>query len=234
MSVEIEPGVTTVLVGRSGCGKSTLLSAALDVLPRGLHRVSGDVTLSGQSLLVSGQAMRGARGREIALCFQEPQAALNPSLSLGRHFQDVLQPGHRDWRERALSLLREVDVENGAKRLGQYAHQLSGGERQRVVIALTIANDPTYLLADEPVSALDPATAEIILSLLQRLQRSRGLGLLVVTHDWRVVQRYADRVLVMAEGRIVERGSAAAILREPSHSETRALLSAAGLWEARS
>lgn len=227
VSIEVMPGQTTVLVGQSGCGKSTVLSTALDILPVGLRRNSGDVVLDDVRLDPASEAMAKARGRQLALIFQEPGAALNPSLSIGRHFQDTIRGASVDWRSRALELLAEVGVDEGEKRLKQHAHQLSGGERQRVVIALAIANNPTYLLADEPTSALDPVTSKRVLELLQKLRDSRGLGLLLVTHEWRVVMRYADQVLVMLDGSIVESGAAAEVLRDPTHAETKRLLAAA-------
>ncbi len=226
-SVEVVAGETTVLVGQSGCGKSTLLASALDVLPAGLTRVSGDVVLDGESLLSAERAMRSARGRRLALVFQEPGAALNPALSIGRHFRDVIVRSAGHWKTRALDLLAEVGISDGAKRLPQHLHQLSGGERQRVVIALAISNNPSYLLADEPTSALDGVTADRVLSLLKRLRDSRGMGLLIVTHDWRVVVNHADHVMVMSNGSVVERGTADVVLGAPSHPETLRLLAAA-------
>lgn len=219
-------GRTTVLVGRSGSGKSTVLAAALDVLPEGLNSDSGDVILDGKSLLDRPEAMRDARGQTMTLVFQEPGAALNPSLSIGRHFKDVFGRGVADWKGRAIELLAEVGIDHPKKRLRHHSHQLSGGERQRVVIALAISRNPRFLLADEPTSALDPVVSEQVLTLLHELRDARGLGLLLVTHDWRVVKRWADEVLVMAGGCLVESGTAGELIERPKHPETQALLSA--------
>jgi ABC-type dipeptide/oligopeptide/nickel transport system ATPase component len=229
VNFEIGPEETLGLIGESGCGKSvTALSVIRLVRPPG-RIVSGTVEFEGRDLMPLGaEAMRRVRGRRIGFVFQEPAAALSPVFTIGSQIAEVLAvhglARGAAARRRAVELLESVRIGEPSRRAGQYPHQLSGGLRQRAMIALAIAADPVLLIADEPTTALDPSVQIRILELLEQLKRSHRLSILLVSHDAGVVARLADRVAVMAAGRIVETGSADAIFRTPQTEQARRLL----------
>jgi oligopeptide/dipeptide ABC transporter ATP-binding protein len=156
---------------------------------------------------------------------------LNPVIRVGDQVTEVIR-AHRDWskqrcREETMLLLKQVELENADRVFTSYPHQLSGGQRQRIVIAQALACHPALVIADEPTSSLDPATAASVVELLQRLNRQFKIAFLLISHDIKILARLADRVMVMYAGSIVEQGSCQAILHEPLHPYTRALLSCA-------
>ncbi len=223
-------GETFALVGESGCGKSMTAFSVLRLLPAGA-RLGGEVMLDGTDLLTLPEAaMRRIRGRRIAMIFQEPMTSLNPVLTVGRQIQEVLERHlglrGRVARERILELLGEVGIPDPAKRIDEYPHQLSGGMKQRVMIAMALAGEPDLLIADEPTTALDVTIQAQVLSLLQRLQRERGMALLLITHDLGVVAQMADRVAVMYAGQVVEEARREDFLRRRRHPYTRMLFQA--------
>ena len=229
VSFEIRAGETLGLVGESGSGKSvTALSIMRLVQPPG--RVAGGRLLfRGRDLLTFDERqMRGIRGAEISLIFQEPMTALNPVFTIGDQVAETLRvhgrASKREAHRQAVELLDAVHVPNAVSRVRDYPHQLSGGLRQRVLIAMALACRPALVIADEPTTALDVTIQAQILDLLRELRAQFHLSLLLITHDFGVVAETADRVAVMYAGRIVETGPVRAIFRTPGHPYTRGLL----------
>jgi ABC-type glutathione transport system ATPase component len=227
---ELAPGEIVGLLGESGCGKSTLALAILRVLTPGAQ-VEGSVGFAGANLLrLSNREIRRIRGRRIALVFQESGLALNPVLKVGTQITEILRAHTRsDARERrvqALSLLEQVELKDPSRILDSYPHQLSGGQAQRVLLAQALAASPDLMIADEPTASLDPTTQREVLTLLAKLRRERGLGLLFITHNPALLPDFADRVLVMSEGRIIESGAVPDVFRSPTTAFTKALVDA--------
>lgn len=229
VSFDLRRRETLCIIGASGSGKSVLASALMAALAPGLAVVDGNVALGGISLTALPEpALRRFRGNRIALIPQDPIAALNPLMMVGRQIAEVLEiHGKMDAAtrsRRAGELL--VSVELAVPMANRYPHQLSGGECQRVAIAMAIAMDPDVLIADEATTALDTLTQAQILALLARLKARTGHGLIFISHDIAVVASLADRIAVIDQGRIVEIAGARAILDTPQHPVTRAMLAA--------
>ena len=229
-SLSVAPGERVGIVGESGCGKSVLAASLLGLAPEAA-RVAGSIRLSGAELVgASERRWRSHRGRDIAMVFQEPMSALNPLRRIGQILAEpiILHQGlSRTAAEgRVLALLDEVGLPDPRARLSQFPHQLSGGQRQRVLIALALAADPSILIADEPTTALDANMAVRIVDLLVDLTRSRGMGLIFISHDLGVVARATERVIVMYGGDIVETGPTRGTLEAPRHPYTAGLLAA--------
>ena len=229
VSFRIERGETLALVGESGCGKSMTALSMLRLVDAPLEIEGGEIRLEGEDLLALPEAgMRSVRGRRIAMIFQEPMTALNPVLTVGYQVAEVLVLHERltgaQARARVVALFDEVGIPDPDRRVDEYPHQLSGGLRQRVVIAIALACSPSLLIADEPTTALDVTIQAQILDLLRRLQRERGMAVLMITHDLGVVAELAHRVAVMYAGRIVEESSVEALFERAEHPYTRALL----------
>ena len=232
VSFDIRRGETLALVGESGSGKSVTALSLLQLLPYpAASHPSGRIRFDGRELMGAGEhVMRQVRGDRIAMIFQEPMTSLNPLHTVSRQVSETLFLHRGLSRERAragtLKLLREVGLRDPEQRLDSYPHQLSGGQRQRVMIAMALANEPDLLIADEPTTALDVTIQAQILDLLKRLQAERGMALLLITHNLAIVRKMADRVCVMTEGEIVERGSRDDIFERAGHPYTRRLLAA--------
>jgi oligopeptide/dipeptide ABC transporter ATP-binding protein len=229
ISLHVEAGETLGLVGESGSGKSLTALAILRLIEPPGRIAGGTISFRGKDLLaLSERAMCQVRGGGIGLVFQEPMSALNPVLPVGDQIAEgLVVHGRASWREarvRAVELLESVRIPEPGRRARDYPHQLSGGMRQRVMIAVALASDPALLIADEPTTALDVTIQAEILDLLRELRRSRGLALLLITHDLGVIAETADRVAVMYAGRIVEEAPVRAIFHEPKHPYTRGLL----------
>ena len=230
VTYDLQEGETLALVGESGCGKSVSALSILRLIPNppGLI-VGGTVEFEGEDLLqMSEEQMRKVRGNRIAMVFQEPMTSLNPVLTIGRQLTESLEL-HRgltkeQGKEEAGRLLELVGIPDGINRLEDYPHQFSGGMRQRVMIAIALSCQPRLLIADEPTTALDVTIQAQILELMQRLSKELGAAILIITHNLGVVARYADRVNVMYAGRIIERGSAMEIYKNPKHPYTEGLL----------
>ncbi|MAR93197.1 MAG: ABC transporter ATP-binding protein [Pseudomonadota bacterium] len=232
VSFELRRGETFALVGESGSGKSVTALAITRLLPKSITRFpSGQVLYTGQNLLALSEAqLRRVRGNRIGMIFQEPLTALNPLHTVEKQIGEVLRVhrgmGGRAARDRVLELLGLVGIPDPETRLKSYPHQLSGGQRQRVMIAMALANEPDILIADEPTTALDVTIQKQVLNLLQELQQKLGMTVLLITHDLGVVRRYAHRVGVMTQGRLVEVNTTEALFSQPRHEYTRALLAA--------
>ncbi|QBK29719.1 ABC transporter ATP-binding protein [Roseitalea porphyridii] len=232
ISFDIGERETVALVGESGSGKSVSALSVLKLLqyPPASHP-SGEIIFGGKDLLAARETdLRRVRGNQIAMIFQEPMTSLNPLHPIEKQIGEVLRlhqgMGESAQRARTLELLDQVGIQDAEKRLGAYPHQLSGGQRQRVMIAMSLANKPKLLIADEPTTALDVTVQAQILELLDELKRARSMSMLFITHDLGIVRRIADRVCVMTKGEIVEAGPTEAIFSDPQHAYTRHLLAA--------
>lgn len=227
LSFDLYPGKTLAIVGESGSGKSISSLALLGLLPSSLS-VSGQAYLQEQDLLALPEAQkRQIRGHKIAMIFQEPMTALNPLHRVEKIIGETLLL--QGWskarvRERVIDLLNDVGIPEPESKLRRYPHELSGGQRQRVMIAMALALDPEILIADEPTTALDVTLQAQILNLLQSLQQSRCMALILISHDLNLVQRYADQVVVMNQGRVEEQGAVQDIFSQPKAAYTRHLL----------
>lgn len=243
LSYTLHTGETLALVGESGSGKSLSSLALLGLLPSSLY-VTGHAWLDGKPLPIAppltkpdalsraqprhnAQSWRQIRGRQIGMVFQEPMTALNPLHTVGKQLGESLAlagvaKGRR--RAQALQLLEQVQLTDGAGKLARYPHELSGGQRQRVVLAMALAQQPQVLIADEPTTALDVSLQHDMLALMQRLTAERGMALLLISHDLKLVRRYSTRIAVMQAGRIVEQGDTAALFANPQHDYTRTLM----------
>ena len=223
---------TVCIVGESGCGKTVSALAVLGLLPGPPGVVAGGrIRFGGRNLLeLDDRAMEAVRGRRIGMVFQEPLTSLNPVFTIGEQIAEPLRVHLRlpdpDVRLRCVQLLDDVGIDHPADRLSDYPHRLSGGQRQRVMLAMALACEPELVIADEPTTALDVTVQAQILALMRRLQQSRGMSMLYITHDLRVVAQIADRVYVMYAGLIAESGSLEQIFKAPRHPYTRALLAA--------
>ncbi|SIS22737.1 dipeptide ABC transporter ATP-binding protein [Williamsia sterculiae] len=230
VSLVVEAGTVLALVGESGSGKSLTGRAIIGLLPDGLTP-HGSIDLGGDEVVgASEDTLRGFRGTRAGMVFQEPQTALNPAQRIGTQLRMALRAhatvSRPDARRRAIDLLTEVGLPDPGTRIDWYPHQLSGGQKQRVVLALALAGEPRLIIADEPTTALDVTVQAEILDLFRTLCTRNGIGILLITHNMGVVSQIADRVAVMRAGRIVETGTAAAVLTHPSHPYTRQLLDA--------
>src|ERR1700757_984396 len=232
ISYEIKRGECVALVGESGSEKSVSALSILKLLPYPTaSHPSGSIRFKGRELLdLSEREIRGIRGNDISIIFQEPMTSLNPLHTIESQIVEIMQL-HRATsgakaRARTLELLTQVGIPDPETRLASYPHQLSGGQRQRVMIAMALANEPDLLIADEPTTALDVTVQAQILKLLKDLQVRLGMAMLFITHDLGIVRKIADRVCVMKEGKIVEQGPVERVFTAPHHPYTRALLAA--------
>jgi microcin C transport system ATP-binding protein len=232
ISFEIKRGECVALVGESGSGKSVSALSILKLLPYPTaSHPSGSILFKGRELIdMSEREIRGIRGNDISIIFQEPMTSLNPLHTIESQIVEILQlhGGIRGSmaRARTLELLTQVGIPDPESRLASYPHQLSGGQRQRVMIAMALANEPDLLIADEPTTALDVTVQAQILTLLAEIRARLGMSLLFITHDLGIVRRIADVVCVMNSGKIVEQGPVEQVFTAPQHPYTRALLAA--------
>jgi len=232
VSFDIKKGETLALVGESGSGKSVTALSILQLLPYPFARhPTGSITLDGQELLsASERTLRAVRGGKIAMIFQEPMTSLNPLHTVAQQIGEVLEVHKgltgQSARARIAELLKLVGLEALAERPNALPHELSGGQRQRVMIAMALAGEPDLLIADEPTTALDVTIQAQVLGLLKALQARFGMAMLFITHDLGIVRKMADRVCVMKDGQIVERGVVAEVFKAPQHPYTQRLMAA--------
>jgi microcin C transport system ATP-binding protein len=232
ISFDIKRGETVALVGESGSGKSVSALSVLRLLPYpAASHPSGQILFKGQDLLSAPEPeIREVRGNDITMIFQEPMTSLNPLQTVEKQISEILHLHQQirpdEARHQVLDLLDQVGIREPRKRLASYPHQLSGGQRQRVMIAMALANRPELLIADEPTTALDVTVQAQILELLRQLKTEHGMAMLFITHDLGIVRKFADRVCVMTDGKIVETGPTAEIFARPQHAYTKHLLAA--------
>ena len=230
VSFDIGNAETVALVGESGSGKTVTALSILRLLPYpSASHPSGKILFKGENLLaLPASALRQVRGNKISMIFQEPMTSLNPLHTIEQQVGEVLKIhrglSDRAARERVLDLLDKVGIDDPKGRLASYPHQLSGGQRQRVMIAMALANEPDLLIADEPTTALDVTIQAQILDLLAKLKAEFNMAMLLITHDLGIVRKMADRVCVMNNGEIVERGATRDIFASPQHPYTKHLL----------
>lgn len=229
LSFQVQLGEVLAIVGESGSGKSVMARTLL--IPEG--KVSGDVLFHGENLLTkTKKEMRAIRGKSIGIVFQDPMTALNPTMTIGSQMREMASQhtslSRQEARIKAVEILREMDVTDPDARLKQYAFELSGGIRQRILIAMAAICKPQLLITDECTTALDVTVQAQILDVLKHLQRTTRMSLLFITHDLSLAAGFADRILIMKEGRAVEIGTVDQIFYEPAHPYTKSLLAHCG------
>ena len=235
LSYELRQGQTLAIVGESGSGKSIASLALLGLLPDNLS-ISGKVQLANSTGLTvlpitnekgRNAALRSIRGQRIGMVFQEPMTALNPLHTVAKQIAESLRLSavpKKQWREKSIALLSDVNIADPTDKLGRYPHELSGGQRQRVMIAMALAQQPDILIADEPTTALDVTLQHEILELLDDLKRQHNMAMILISHDLNLVRRYSDEVIVMRQGQTIEQGQTAAVFSHPKAHYTRTLI----------
>lgn len=238
VNFEIKRGETFALVGESGSGKSMTALSIMGLLSSWNSYL--DVEISGSIRFISKDKIcyeltklnekeyDKIRGNDISMIFQEPLKALNPVISVGKQITEILlahkKMSHREAENRAIELLKQVEIPNAEERFQYFPHQFSGGQLQRIMIAIAIVCNPTCLIADEPTTALDVTIQKQILALLKKIQKENNMSIFIITHDLAVVSEFADKVAVMYSGNIVEYGTVKQIFQNPQHPYTELLL----------
>jgi oligopeptide/dipeptide ABC transporter ATP-binding protein len=230
VSFDVPKGSTVGIVGESGCGKSVTSLSIMRLIAGPAGRIeSGQVLYQGQDVLqVPERQMRSLRGRKISMIFQEPMTSLNPVYTVGSQIAEVIRlhqkVSRKEAQKRTVEMLRLVGIASPESRASAYPHQLSGGMRQRVMIGMALACEPELLIADEPTTALDVTIQAQILDLLRRLQDKLHMSIILITHDLGVVAEFAQHMVVMYAGRVVEKGPVAELFARPRHPYTEGLL----------
>ena len=229
ISFSLEAGRTLAVVGESGSGKSVTGLALTQLLPKPpACEVSGEVLYGGRDLLnISGRELRRIRGKDIAYIFQEPSTSLNPVFTVGSQVAEAIRlhlPEVKDVTAKVIESLDLVGIRDPEKRYKDYPHQLSGGMQQRVMIAMALACQPRILVADEPTTALDVTIQKQIIDLIKELKQRFTMSVILITHNFSVVEAFDDDVMVMFRGQIVERGRTREVLKSPQHPYTEALI----------
>ncbi|WP_202079273.1 oligopeptide/dipeptide ABC transporter ATP-binding protein [Caldalkalibacillus salinus] len=231
VSFSLDKGETLAIVGESGCGKSVTAQSIMRLIPEPPGRFkSGTIQFKGQELTqLTDAQMRGIRGREISMIFQDPMTSLNPTLSIGDQITEGmirhLKISKAEANAKAIDMLTLVGIANPEERLKQYPHQFSGGMRQRIMIAMSLVCQPALLIADEPTTALDVTIQAQIIDLFRDLQKQFEVAIILITHDLGVVAQMADRIQVMYAGKVVETGTRYDLFDRPQHPYTKGLLS---------
>ena len=231
VNFEVKQGETLCIVGESGSGKSVTSNALMKLIPQppGIYE-EGQILFDGRDLVpMTEKEMTKIRGNEIAMIFQDPMTALNPTMRIGKQIMEVILKHNKnvskaDAKKRAIELIDQVGIPFPEQRFKQYPHEFSGGMRQRIVIAIALAAEPKLLIADEPTTALDVTIQAQIIELMKEIQRTSNTAIIFITHDLGVVANIADRVAVMYAGQIVEYGTANEIFYNPKHPYTWGLL----------
>ena len=237
VSFSIARGQTVGVVGESGCGKSITGLSMLQLVPSPgrieageilFHRNGTDTPIDIAQVSPKSELMRQIRGNEIAIIFQEPMTSLNPVYTVGNQIAEAIvlheQVDKKTAHERAIEMIARVGIPAPAQRVDEYPHQLSGGMRQRIMIAMALCCSPSLLIADEPTTALDVTIQAQVLGLMQELQAEMGMAIMLITHDLGVIADFADEVVVMYSGRVVEKGTVDDIFYNPLHPYTQGLL----------
>ena len=229
VSFNLDHGKVLGIVGESGSGKSVTAYSIMQILEKSGKIVGGSIKFDGQELVGIGEkGMKSIRGNKISIIFQDPMTSLNPTYTIGHQLMEAIMlhtPRNKQQaKERAIEMLRLVNVNEPEKRMNQYPFEFSGGMRQRVMIAMALACEPDILIADEPTTALDVTIQAQILELMQSLQKELGMAIIMITHDLGVVAQMCDEVIVMYAGSICEQGSADEIFYNPKHEYTKGLM----------
>ena len=229
VSFDVPEGGVVGIVGESGCGKSVTALSILRLISPALRIMRGEILFAGDNLMLANdERMRQIRGGEIGMVFQEPMTSLNPVFTVGDQVAETVQAhqalGRRAARAAAIELLSMAGIPSPERRVDSFPHQMSGGMCQRVMIAMALACKPRLLIADEPTTALDVTIQAQIIELLRRLRRELGMAVLIITHDLGVIADFAETVVVMYAGRIVERSATREIFDKPRHPYTQNLL----------
>ena len=229
VSFQLEKGKVLGIVGESGSGKSVTAYSIMQILASNGHISSGSIKLDGQELVGSGEkVMKTVRGNKISIIFQDPMTSLNPTYTIGHQLMEAItlhtDRDKKQARERAIEMLRLVNINEPEKRMKQYPFEFSGGMRQRIMIAMALACEPEVLIADEPTTALDVTIQAQILELMKSLQEELGMAIIMITHDLGVVAQMCDEVIVMYAGSICEQGTADEIFYNPKHEYTKGLM----------
>ena len=229
VSFYLDHGKVLGIVGESGSGKSVTAYSIMQILEKTGKIVSGSVKYEGQELVGIGeQGMKKIRGNKISIIFQDPMTSLNPTYTIGHQLMEAIllhtNRNKKEARERAVEMLRLVNINEPEKRMKQYPYEFSGGMRQRIMIAMALACEPDILIADEPTTALDVTIQAQILELMQSLQKELGMAIIMITHDLGVVAQMCDEVIVMYAGSICEQGTADEIFYNPKHEYTKGLI----------
>ena len=229
ISFQLDRGKVLGIVGESGSGKSVTAYSIMQILAPTGKIIGGSVKLDGQELVNAGEkVLRTVRGNKISIIFQDPMTSLNPTYTVGHQLMEAIllhtKRNKQQARERALEMLRLVNINQPEKRMKQYPFELSGGMRQRVMIAMALACEPDILIADEPTTALDVTIQAQILDLMRDLQKQLGMAIIMITHDLGVVAQMCDEVVVMYAGSICEQGTADEIFYNPRHEYTKGLM----------
>jgi ABC-type dipeptide/oligopeptide/nickel transport system ATPase component len=222
-------GQTVAILGESGSGKSVSCMALTQLLPKApTCTVSGEVRFQGENVLeMNADAIRRVRGNGIAYIFQEPSSSLNPVFTIGCQIAEAVKlhrPDITDVKARVVELRELEGIRDAAKRYSAYPHEMSGGMQQRVMIAMALACEPDLLVADEPTTALDVTIQAQIMDLLRELREKLGMSIILITHNFGIVKGFADEVIVMYRGEIVEHGAVETVLNDPQHHYTKALI----------
>ncbi|AOZ96061.1 oligopeptide transport system ATP-binding protein [Butyrivibrio sp. INlla18] len=229
ISFDLDRGKVLGIVGESGSGKSVTAYSIMQILAGAGKIVSGSIKLDGQELVGAGEkVMKTVRGNKVSIIFQDPMTSLNPTYTIGHQLMEAIllhtDRNKEQARERAIEMLKLVNVNEPEKRMNQYPYEFSGGMRQRVMIAMALACEPDILIADEPTTALDVTIQAQILDLMKSLQEELGMAIIMITHDLGVVAQMCDEVIVMYAGSICEQGTADEIFYNPCHEYTKGLL----------
>lgn len=229
VSFFLDYGKVLGIVGESGSGKSVTAYSVMQILEKTGKIVSGSIKFNGEELVGAGEkTMKNIRGNKISIIFQDPMTSLNPTYTIGRQLMEAIllhtDRNKKQAHDRAVEMLRLVNVNEPEKRMKQYPYELSGGMRQRVMIAMALACEPDILIADEPTTALDVTIQAQILELMQSLQKEMGMAIIMITHDLGVVAQMCDEVIVMYAGSICEQGTADEIFYNPKHEYTKGLM----------
>ena len=229
VSFNLERGKVLGIVGESGSGKSVTAYSIMQILASTGRIVSGSIKFDGQELVGADEkVMKTIRGNKISIIFQDPMTSLNPTYTIGHQLMEAIllhtnRNKQQAW-DRAVEMLRLVNVNEPEKRMKQYPFEFSGGMRQRVMIAMALACEPDILIADEPTTALDVTIQAGILELMKDIQKEMGMAIIMITHDLGVVAQLCDEVVVMYAGSICEQGTADEIFYNPCHEYTKGLL----------
>ena len=229
VSFYLDHGKVLGIVGESGSGKSVTAYSIMQILEKTGKIVSGSIKFNGQELVGADEkVMKTVRGNKISIIFQDPMTSLNPTYTIGKQLIEAIMlhtnRNKKQAKERAIEMLRLVNINEPEKRINQYPFEFSGGMRQRIMIAMALACEPDILIADEPTTALDVTIQAQILELMQSLQKELGMAIIMITHDLGVVAQMCDEVIVMYAGSICEQGTADEIFYNPKHEYTKGLM----------